>query len=90
MGELLKRDDLKRLAVVMYRSCGQLIDPMGSQGEQINHTNFCQIPGMTDDVKSMRGSYSEGWTVFWITGHFLAAGAKFEEMGVDLDKPMRP
>ncbi len=38
MGDYLRRDDLKRLAAVMYRSCGQIIDPYGSQGEQIQHT----------------------------------------------------
>jgi hypothetical protein len=84
MGGYLKRDDLKKLAVVMYRSCGQLIDPQGSQGEQINHTNFAQ-QGNMDDVHQMRGTYVESWTVFWITGHFLNAAAKFAEQGVELD-----
>ena len=44
--------------------------------------------GETIHAKSlfrMRGSYSEGWTPFWITAHFLAAAAEFERMGVDLD-----
>ena len=84
MGELLGRDDLKRLAAVMFRSCGQLIDPYGSQGEQIQQTNFGQSGDMTD-VFRLRGGYSERWTVFWITAHFLNAAAQFEAMGVDLD-----
>lgn len=83
MGVLLDRPELKRLAKVMFRSCGQLIDPRGSQGEQINHTNFSQrdVPATVD---GMRGSYSETWTVFWITAHFLNAAGQFEAMGVDL------
>lgn len=84
MGDYLKRDDLKKLAVVMFRTCGQLIDPLGSQGEQIDQTNFAQ-QGNLDDVHQMRGTYSESWTVFWITAHFLNAAAKFAEQGVALD-----
>ncbi len=85
MGEYLGREDLKRLAAVMFRSCGQLIDAQGSQGEQIQQTNFGQSGDLTD-VFRMRGGYSEGWTVFWITAHFLNAAAQFESMGVDLDR----
>ena len=85
MGEYLGRDDLKRLAAVMFRSCGQLMDAQGSQGEQIQHTNFGQA-GELSDVFRLRGGYSEGWTVFWITAHFLNAAAQFEAMGVDLDR----
>lgn len=86
MGEYLRRDDLKRIAAVMYRSCGQIIDPYGSQGEQMQHTNFIQSGDMSDTSRA-RGGYAEHWTVFWITAHFLNAGAQFEEMGVDLDRP---
>lgn len=85
MGELHGREDLQRLAVVMFRSCGQLIDPFGSQGEQIQQTNFGQSGDMSD-VFHLRGGYSEGWTVFWITAHFLNAAAQFETLGVDLDR----
>ena len=85
MGDYLKRDDLKRLAAVMYLSCGQMIDPHGSQGEQIQHTNFAQHGDMSN-VFRLRGGYSESWTVFWITAHFLNAASEFERMGVDLDK----
>jgi hypothetical protein len=82
MGALLHNEDLKRLAMVMFRSCGQLIDPFGSQGEQLQHTNFAQHGDMSD-VHKLRGGYSEPWTVFWITAHFLNAAARFEEMGVE-------
>lgn len=83
MGTLLKRPELQKLARVMYRSCGQLIDPLGSQGEQIQQTNFAQAGDMSN-VYKMRGGYSEGWTVFWITTHFLHAAARFKEMDVTL------
>jgi hypothetical protein len=83
LGRILKRDDLQRLAIVMYRSCGQLIDPYGSQGEQPQHTNYAQR-GKVDDVFALRGGYAEDWTVFWITAHFLNAAAQFQEMGVQV------
>jgi hypothetical protein len=83
LGEILKREDLKRLGVLMYRTCGQIIDPYGSQGEQPHHTNYAQR-GDTGDVLGLRGGYREEWTVFWITAHFLNAGAQFAEMGVDV------
>ena len=82
MGEYLHRDDLKRLAKVMYRSEGQMIDQWGSQGEQFNHTNFAM--NGEKNVVRMRGTYSERHTPFWITAHFLIAAAEFERMGVDL------
>jgi len=85
MGQYLKRDDLKKLAVVMYRTCGQMLDPEGSQGEQLNHTNFVQGMDHIQDVHKMRGTYREDWTVFWMTAHFLNAAAQFEEMGVSLE-----
>ncbi len=85
MGDYLDRPDLKRLAALMYRSCGQMIDPFGSQGEQIQQTNFGQ-QGEMKDVFRLRGGYSERWTVFWITAHFLNAAAQFESMGIDLDR----
>ena len=84
MAGYLGRDDLRRLAAVMYRSCGQMIDPWGSTGEQIQQTNFAQQGDMSN-VFRLRGGYSESWTVFWITAHFLTAAAEFERMGVDLD-----
>jgi len=81
MGEITGNERLKKLARVMYRSCGQLIDPFGSQGEQLQQTNFAQRGDMSD-IYTLRGGYSEDWTVFWITAHFLNAAARFEEMGV--------
>ncbi len=85
MGDYLKRPELKRIAAVMYRSCGQMIDPSGSQGEQLQHTNFGQSGDLSATAR-LRGGYSEHWTVFWITAHFLNAAAEFNRMGVDLDQ----
>ncbi len=83
LGVILKRDDLKRMGILMFRTCGQIIDPYGSQGEQPHHTNYAQR-GDTADVLGLRGGYREEWTVFWITAHFLNAGAQFAEMGVNV------
>lgn len=84
MGDHLGRDDLKHLATIMFRSCGQMIDPHGSSGEQIQQTNFAQHGDMSN-VFRLRGGYSESWTVLWITAHFLTAAAEFQNMGIDLD-----
>ncbi len=81
LGQLLDRPDLQHLAIVMYRSCGQLIDPYGSQGEQPQQTNYAQR-GEVADVLALRGGYAETWTVFWITAHFLNAAARLAELGV--------
>ena len=81
LGEYTNNESLQRLAKVMYRSCGQIIDPFGAQGEQIQQTNFAQ-QGEMSDVFRLRGGYSESWTVFWITAHFLHAAAQFKEMDV--------
>ena len=78
MGKYLKDERLCRLAEVMYRSCGQLVDPYGSQGEQIQQTNFAQRGDMSN-VHKLRGGYAERWTVFWITAHVLNAAARFEQ-----------
>jgi hypothetical protein len=83
MGQLLNDENLKKLAIVMFRSCGQITDPFGSQGEQMQQTNYAQRGDMSD-VYNLRGGYAERWTVFWITAHFLNAAARFEEMGVVL------
>ena len=82
MGRYLHDDRLCSLAKVMYRSCYQLTDAYGSQGEQLQQTNFAQRGDMSD-VYKLRGGYAERWTVFWITAHFLNAAARFEEMGVE-------
>lgn len=77
MGRYLKDPRLERLAQVMYASCFQLTSPDGSLGEQIQHTNFAQ-QGAMNDVRKLRGGYSEHWVVFWLTAHFLNAAASFE------------
>ena len=78
LGELTGIDSFKKVSEVMFRSCGQLIDEFGSQGEQIQQTNFAQAGDMSDVLK-LRGGYNESWTVFWITAHFLNAAARFTE-----------
>jgi len=83
LGEITGDQKLMELAKVMFLSCGQLIDPYGSQGEQLQQTNYAQAGDMSD-VYRLRGGYVERWTVFWITSHFLNAAARFEEMGVKL------
>jgi len=80
LGQLDGREDLKKLAVLMYRSCGQMIDPYGSQGEQLHHTNYIQR-NQAPDIRKLRGDYNEHWTVFWITAHFLTGAARFAELG---------
>jgi len=89
LGQYTGRDELKKIAILMYRSCGQLIDPYGSQGEQPYHTNYGQHAKFTKQLKSndltgLRGNYFEDWTVFWITAHFLNAAAQFKELGLVL------
>ena len=81
LGQLTGRPELIELAELMFRSCGQMIDAHSSQGEQLQQTNFAQ-GGDLSDPDAFRGGYVEGWTVFWITAHFLTAAAQFEEMGV--------
>jgi uncharacterized protein YyaL (SSP411 family) len=87
LGLLLNDNRFLKLSEVMFRTCGQLIDENGSQGEQIQQTNFGQHRvGLNDDVYSFRGGYVERWTVFWITAHFLNASAQLEEMGASFTK----
>lgn len=83
LGQLSGRPELQDLAEMMFRSCGQLIDPYGSQGEQPQHTNYAQRGAVTSP-EGLRGGYVEDWTVFWITAHFLNAAAQFKELGVDV------
>lgn len=83
LGKILNDQRLLRLSEVMFRTCGQLIDENGSQGEQIQQTNFSQWKvNLDSDVYAFRGGYAENWTVLWITAHFLNAAAQFEELGV--------
>ncbi len=81
LGQLTQRQDLQDLALVLFRSAGQMIDADGSQGEQLQQTRFAQAGDLSDPDR-FRGGYVEGWTVFWITAHFLTAAAKFDELGV--------
>ncbi len=81
LGQILGDDRLQQIGLLMFRSCGQLIDPYGSHGEQPQHTNYAQR-GRVDDLFALRGGYVEDWTVFWLTAHFLNAAARFEELGV--------
>lgn len=83
LGMFTNNENLKKLALVMYRSCGQMINPLGDHGEQIQQTNFAQHGNMSD-VYKLRGGYSESWSVYWIAAHFLHAAAQFEEMGIKL------
>ena len=53
-----------------------MLDPDGSQGEQLNHINFAQGMPHIQDVHKMRGTYREGWTAYWMTAHFLNAAAQ--------------
>lgn len=81
LGQIEGREDLRRLALVMYRSCGQLVDAYGSQGEQMQHTNYTQR-GRVENPLAERGGYNDRWTVFWITAHFLTGAARLAEFGV--------
>ena len=83
LGQLTARKDLEEMALLMYRTCGQLIDAYGSQGEQPQHTNYTQSRTV-QDVRGLRGGYVETWTVFWITAHFLNAAAMFDELGAPI------
>jgi len=88
LAELTNRPHLRRIAELMYRTCGQMIDVYGSQGEQLQQTRFAQ-QGDLREPDRFRGGYVEGWTVFWIAAHFLNAAAQFEEMGALGDLWMR-
>lgn len=79
LGQIQKDPMLLNMAELMYRSCGQLIDPYGSQGEQIQQTNYTQNHQDARPFEEYRGGYVEDWTVFWITAHFLNAAALMEE-----------
>ena len=64
----------------MFVNCGQLLDFEGSQGEQIQQTNFGQRKPC-DNVELLRGHYVEAWEVFWITAAFLYTASQLEQMG---------
>ena len=83
MGDYLNDWRLKKLASLMYRSCFQLTSQSGALGESIQHTYY-DSPDDRRNVFEQRGGYREGWTVFWLTAHFLNAAAEMKEMGVEL------
>ncbi|MCP4887766.1 MAG: hypothetical protein GY904_14250 [Planctomycetaceae bacterium] len=85
IGEFTDRQEYKDIARLMVVTCGQLVDPLGGQGEQLHQTNFAQHYDV-QQLKGVRGDYVESWNVYWITAHFLTAAAQFEEMGIDWTK----
>lgn len=82
LGELTGNIDYQRLARIMLVACGQLIDPLGSQGEQMHQTNYAQHYDY-ENLDGVRGDYVENWNVYWISAHFLVATSKLDQMGVD-------
>lgn len=86
LGVFNQDEDVKELAKTMFISCGQLIDPYGSQGEQPQQTNYTQRPNADADWTRYRGDYVEDWTVFWITAHFLNGAALFKELDAVFDE----
>lgn len=81
LGMALNKESYLKTAKLMFRSCGQLLDPYGSQGEQPYQTNYVQTSWRHKPIYERRGNYHETWTVFWITAHFLNAGAMMIELG---------
>ena len=81
IGHLTGRKEYQDMARLMLTTCGQFVDPLGSQGEQLQQTNFGQHYEV-HDLKGVRGDYVESWSVYWITAHFLTTAARLEEMGV--------
>lgn len=81
LGDITGNQDYHRLARLMIVACGQLLDPRGSQGEQIQQTNYAQHYDY-EDLAGVRGDYVESWNVYWISAHFLVAAAQLDEMGV--------
>ena len=78
----LNRPDWQKLVVPMFVNCGQMTDAYGSQGEQIQHTNYAQRPPF-EPVEVLRGGYAENWMVFWMTAAFLNTSAQFTRLGID-------
>lgn len=86
IGKALNKPEWQALALPMVINCGQLTDIFGSQGEQIEQTNFSQRPAKLAE-EPLRGGYSEKWVVFWITAAFLNTAAQFELLGISLFDP---
>ena len=90
MGDYLRDVRLKKIAALMYRSCGQLFEPDGNSGEQVLQTNYrhmwndYSLIGGKGDAADFRGGYCM-WNPLWLTGHYLCAAADFHELGAELD-----
>lgn len=82
LGQLTGNSDYQKLARLMLVACGQLLDPLGGQGEQMHQTNYAQHYRYTD-LAGVRGDYVEQWNVYWISAHFLVAAAQLDELGVE-------
>jgi hypothetical protein len=82
LGEITGRDEYQKMARLMVVACGQLVDPMGGQGELVHQTNYSQHYDV-QQLKGVRGDYVESWNMYWISAHFLTAAAWLEEMGVE-------
>jgi hypothetical protein len=83
LGDHTDQETYKTIARLLTVPCGQLTDPWGKAGEQIQQTTYTQYFHDCADVKDLRGDYAEDWTVYWVTAHFLTAAAEFALMGVD-------
>ena len=83
IGDALHKENWQRIAMAMFVNCGQLLDEHGSQGEQIQQTNFAQSR-FYEELATMRGGYVSTWQVFWITAAFLSSAAEFEECNLSL------
>ncbi len=82
LGQLTGETDYQKLARLMFVACGQLLDPLGSQGEQAHQTNYAQHYDY-QNLAGVRGDYVEQWNVYWISAHFLVAAAQLDELKVD-------
>ena len=81
IADALKNSEWNALVLPMLVNCGQLVDAVGCQGEQIQQTNFSQS-AQYPNLENMRGGYVEHWQVFWITAAFLSCAAEFEQLGI--------
>ena len=57
LGQYTQNEAVKRLAICMYRVCGQMIDPFGSQGEQLQQTNFAQHGDMSNVTSGLNHKF---------------------------------
>ena len=82
LGGLTGDERYQKMARLMLVACGQLLDPLGSQGEQMHQTNYAQHYDY-ESLVGVRGDYVENWNVYWISAHFLVAASRLDEMGVN-------